>query len=113
MVLRRIRSTRASEPKQRDLERLRGIADRKLAGYLFDLYALAASNSAMAPRAARPRATPVECARTLARRALAGELGTDARELAEVLLLNQTGRERDDETSIAGFVRAFRELKRR
>ena len=103
-------SVRAEQ--QRDLERLRGIPDRKLAGYLVDLYVLAANNSATVPRTATPRATPVESARTLARRALAGELGAEARELADVLLLDPTGRERGDETSVRGFVKAFRELKR-
>jgi hypothetical protein len=33
--------------------------------------------------------------------------------LAEVLLIDGIGRERDDEASIRGFVKAFRELKRR
>ncbi len=103
-------SVRAEQ--QSDLERLRGIPDRKLAEYLFDLYVLAANNSARVPRAAMPRATPVESARALARRALAGELGAEARELAEALLLDPTGRERSDETSVLGFLSAFRELKR-
>jgi hypothetical protein len=105
-------SVRAEQ--QCDLERLRAIPDRKLAAYLFDLYVLAANNSAAAPRmATTPRQTPIESARTLARRALAGELGADARELAEVLLLDPTGRERGDDTSVRGFVKAFGELKRR
>lgn len=103
-------SVRAEQ--QRDLERLRGIPDRKLAGYLFDLYVLAANNSGTAPRTATPLATPIESARALARRALAGELGAEARELAEVLLLDATGRERGDETSVRAFAKAFRELKR-
>jgi hypothetical protein len=103
-------SVRAEQ--QRDLERLRAIPDRKLAGYLFDLYVLAANNSATAPRTATSQPTPIESARTLARRALAGELGAEARELAEVLLLDTTGRECSDETSVLGFLSAFRELKR-
>src|SRR5260221_14418288 len=103
-------SVRAEQ--QRDLERLRGIPDRKLAAYLFDLYVLAANNSVTVPRAVPPQPTPIESARALARRALAGELGADARELAEGLLLDPTGRERDDETNVRGFVKAFRELKR-
>jgi hypothetical protein len=97
---------------QRDLDRLRGFADRKLAAYLFELYTLAASNSAKPQRAATAETTAVEVARDLARRAFAGQLGPDARELAEALLLDQTGRERADEQSVRTFARAYQALKR-
>lgn len=97
---------------EHDLDRLRGVADRKLAAYLFELYTLAASNSAKPQRAAGDQTTPVEAARQLASRAHAGELGAEARELAEALLLDSTGRERADEPSVRIFAHAYRALKR-
>lgn len=97
---------------ERDLDRLRGFADRKLAAYLFELYTLAANNSVKPPRAPRAETTPAEVARDIASRALAGQLGADARELAEALLLDPTGRERADEQSVRTFARAYRALKR-
>jgi hypothetical protein len=103
-------SVRAEQ--QCDLERLRGIADRKLAAYLFDLYVLASNNSDTASRTQPPRATPVKSARAMARRALAGELGAEVRELAEVLLLDPTGRQLNDEASVRRFAKALSELKR-
>jgi hypothetical protein len=51
---------------------------------LFDLYVLATNNSAAASKTATPRTTPVESARALARRALAGELGAKTRELEPI-----------------------------
>jgi hypothetical protein len=59
-------SVRAEQ--QCDLERLRGILDRNLAAYLFDLYVLAANNSAKPPCDAKPCATSIESIRTLASR---------------------------------------------
>lgn len=97
---------------QRDLDRLRGFADRKLAAYLFDLYVLAANNSGRPPTKTRGNATSLEVVRRLATRALAGQLGTEARDLAEALLLDATGRERVDESTFRLFAHAYRELKR-
>ena len=98
--------------QQHDLDRLRGFADRKLAAYLFDLYLLATSNSAKPHTSAKAAATPIEVVRELASRALAGQLGPEARELAEALLLDSSGRDRADEPSLRTFAHAFRELKR-
>src|SRR4051794_10757882 len=82
-------SVRAEQ--QCDLERLRGIPDRKLAGYLFDLYVLAAKNSATPPRTSTQEPKGAEYLRTLASSALAGELGAEAHELAAFMLLDPTG----------------------
>jgi hypothetical protein len=96
---------------ERDLDRLRGFADRKLAAYLFDLYMSAASNSVKPPT--KPAsATPLDVVRRLATRALAGQLGTEARDLAEALLLDATGRERVDDPTFRAFANAYRALKR-
>jgi hypothetical protein len=97
---------------QRDLDRLRGFADRKLAAYLFDLYALAANNSAKPLATTRACATPTDVVRALASRALAGQLGAEARDVAEALLLDSTGRERVDEPTLRAFANAYRELQR-
>jgi hypothetical protein len=97
---------------QRDLDRLRGFADRQLAAHLFDLYVLAANNSAKPLTSVGARATSIEVAARLGTRALAGELGTDARDLAEALLLDSTGRKRVDEPTLRAFVHAYGELRR-
>lgn len=97
---------------QRDLDRLRGFADRKLAAYLFELYQLAATNSATPPRKEKPASTSIEVIRELAGRALAGQLGADARELAEAVLLDPAGRERADAEALRTFAHAYRALKR-
>jgi len=96
---------------QRDLDRLRGFADRTLAAYLFDLYVLATNNSAKPLNTAKASAASVEAVQALARRALAGQLGADAREVAEALLLDSTGRERADESSLRAFAEAYRRLR--
>ena len=97
---------------ERDLDRLRGFADRKLAAYLFELYALAVNNSANPLAATRPPIASFEVVRALAGRALAGQLGAEAQELAEGLLLDPTGRQRADESSLRIFARAYHALKR-
>lgn len=104
------RSVRAEH--ERDLDRLRGFADRKLAAYLFDLYVLAATNSSKPLTTAKASATSMEVVRALARRALTGQLGAEARDLAEALFLDTNGRERVDEPTLRVFARAYRELKR-
>jgi hypothetical protein len=98
--------------RQSDLDRLRGFADRQLAAYLFDLYVLAANNSGRPPTRTRASATSMVVVRRLATQALAGQLGTEARDLAEALLLDATGRERVDESTFRSFAHAYRELKR-
>jgi hypothetical protein len=97
---------------QRDLDRLRGFADRKLAAYLFDLYVLAANNSAKPLATSKASPTSMEVVRPLAHRALAGQLGAEARDLAEALLLDSSGRERVDGPALRTFAHAYRELKR-
>jgi hypothetical protein len=97
---------------QRDLDRLRGFADRTLAAYLFELYALAANNSAKPLAPAKAGASSMDFVRALARRALTGQLGAEARDVAEALLLDATGRERADEPTLRAFAHAYRELKR-
>jgi hypothetical protein len=103
---------RVRAEQQRDLDRLRGFADRKLAAYLFDLYRLAANNSGRPPTRTRASATSMVVVRRLATQALAGQLGTEARDLAEALVLDATGRERVDESTLRSFAHAYRELKR-
>lgn len=98
---------------ERDLDRLRGFADRKLAAYLFELYEFAASNSVKGRATAKTTAPPVERIRLLANRALAGQLGAEARELAEALVLDSAGRERTDESTLRIFAQAYRDLKHR
>lgn len=98
--------------RQRDLDRLRGFADRQLAAYLFDLYMLASRNAAKPLTAAKSSATSMEIVRALATRALAGQLGAEARDVAEALLLDASGRERVDKPTLRAFAHAYRELKR-
>jgi hypothetical protein len=105
-------SVRAEHEPQRDLDRLRGFADRKLAAYLFDLYVLAANNSARPVTTANACAASMEVVRVLATRALASQLSAEARELAEAQLLDPTGRERVDEPTLRAFAHAYRKLKR-
>lgn len=100
--------------EQRDLDLLRCIKDRKLAAYLYELYALAERNSTTAqPAPGRPAPLRAFAIRAMGARALAGEFGCDARELAEYLLLDETGRPRMDERSLRAFAHAFAKLRTR
>lgn len=93
------------------LDRLRAIADRKLAEYLFQLHALAERNSD-APQERRDRAGCDGAAlHRLAQRALAGEFGTEARELADYLLVDDVGSVREDEPTLRLFARSLRRLR--
>jgi hypothetical protein len=83
-----------------------GFADRKLAAYLFDLYSLAVNNSAKPIRRAKAVAPSMDVARALASRALAGQLGSEAKDLADALLLDSTGRQRVDEQALRTFAHA-------
>ncbi len=93
------------------LERLRGIADRKLAAHLFTLYVLADRNSSEKGTQRTAPATSVESLRRLAARALGGELGADGRELAEYFLLDDAGCERVDEDSLRAFAGTMHRLR--
>jgi hypothetical protein len=99
--------------RQVGLDRLRCIEDRRLAAELYLLYVFAQQNQRNRLRA--PQQAPgrkVEGFRVIARRALAGEFGCDARELAEYVLLDEAGRERMDELSLREFARGFKKLRR-
>jgi hypothetical protein len=94
----------------RDLDRLRGIADRQLAAYLFALFNSAVANSIeVVPIATQTSST--QSLRILAHGALRGELGAEACELAQALILDSEGRERCDESSLLAFRRALRQLR--
>lgn len=97
----------------RGLERLRGIADRKLAAHLFTLYLLADRNSSEKGASRSGPAMSVEGSRRLAARALNGEFGAEGRELAEYFLLDGAGCERVDEESLRAFARALHSLRNR
>jgi hypothetical protein len=92
------------------LERLRGIADRKLAADLFTLFLLAERNSGAQAASPSPQ-VPADGDRRLAARAMAGELGAEARELAEYFLLDDAGSVRRDKESLHVFARGLRALR--
>jgi hypothetical protein len=94
------------------LERLRTIPDRTLAEYLFRLYALAERNEAPQKDQRAKTAPDPSSLRQAGERALAGEFGPDAREVAAYLLLDEAGRARSDQPSLLAFGRALRELRR-
>ncbi len=94
------------------LDRLRTIADRKLAAYLYALYVQADANSAKVQVVGKGRIDRVDTLRRVASRALAGELGADAHELAAYLLIDETGREQLDDASLRIFVDRLRLLRR-
>lgn len=94
----------------RGLDRLRGVADRKLAEHLYLLHVQAERNSTTHTRE-RAYAVTFDALRLMAARALAGELGADARELAEYLLLDDAGRRKIDERSLVAFGAGFRRLQ--
>jgi hypothetical protein len=96
----------------RGLDRLRAIPDRKLAEYLYRLHALAEHNETQQPESPARAVPGLEALRRAAKRALVGKLGLEARELADCLLLDQSGRERLDRASLEAFGGALRELRR-
>lgn len=98
--------------QQRDLDRLRCIKDRKLAEYLYELYAVADRNSRTLTAPEQSAPVTVFAIRATAERALAGEFGGEARELAEYLLLDEIGRPRMDARSLREFAQAFAKLRR-
>ena len=95
----------------KDLDRLRGISDRKLAEYLHELYSLAERNSHATPKELSSATANVEGLRQMADRALIGELGSEARELAEYLLVDDAGRRRADAHSLGRFATGLRKLR--
>jgi len=106
--------------EQSGLDRLRCIQDRELAAVLYRIYVLTerkrhrAAGSTAAPGKPSPRASSRRentiGLRVLATRALAGELGFAAQELAMNLLIDDAGRELADERSLREFARAFQTL---
>lgn len=96
----------------RDLDRLRTVADRELARYMYDLFVLTERNSSTAASSAPLPRSPLESMRRAASRGLDGQLGQEARELAEALLLDDSGRQRLDDDLLRRYVRALQELRR-
>ncbi|HKY35324.1 MAG TPA: hypothetical protein VJN18_05250 [Polyangiaceae bacterium] len=94
------------------LDRLRAIADRKLAAYLYVLYTQAYGNSGEGLERRAGHSVTLDALRRVAVRALCGELGPDAHELATYLLLDQAGRQCLDEAPLREFADRFRELRR-
>jgi len=99
------------------LDRLRCIADRGYAATLYDIYLLAERNEMDAQREHRRLSEAVERARqvrdrlrALARRALAGALGSEAQELASHIISKPSGNVSDDDRALAELGRALAEL---
>jgi len=99
------------------LDRLRCIADRQYAATLYDIYLLAERNELEANKAghrAAKSAARVNLIRSrlheLAHRALAGELGEEAQELARHLVTDGAGNVRADGRAMAELGRALAEL---
>lgn len=93
------------------LDRLRAVADRKHADHLYTLYVQAERNTA-AVAAERPQTgVTVSAIARVGARALAGEFGPDARELAEYLLLDHNGRQREDQVALRAFAIGLRKLR--
>jgi hypothetical protein len=101
--------------QQSGLDRLRCVQDRDLATVLYKLYfhAERRARTPQACRAARPLPNiHLQRLRVAADRARAGELGSDARELAEYVLRDEAGRERSDECALREFGQALAKLQR-
>jgi hypothetical protein len=96
----------------RGLDRIRAIPGRKLAEYLYQLHRLAERNETQRSEELARASTELGDLRRIASRALVGELGPDVRELATYLLLDESGRERLDATSLRTFGGALRKLRR-
>jgi hypothetical protein len=101
---------------QRGLDRLRCVADRALAANLFVLFEAAERNSEAATAADRElearRMAELTALQTLAARAFEGELGAKPKELADSLLLDESGERATDERSLREFGFALRQLRR-
>ena len=99
------------------LDRLRCISDRRYAATLYEIYILAERNEAalnvaqqVAAEAAEKTARTRARLRQLARRALAGSLGSEAQELARYILPESEGGLGDDDRALAQLGRALAEL---
>lgn len=99
------------------LDRLRCISDRSYAATLYEIYLLAERNDAELAREQELRAREAkrsenvrERLRERARRALAGELGSEAQELARCLVADSAGEVRADDRALAEFGRVLAEL---
>ena len=101
---------------QRGLDRLRCFADRALTTELFAIFQAAERNTEAAIVAQREqtRRDEAECTSlsTRAARALAGEFGSEPKELATRLLLDERGQCAKDIRLLREFQRALGELKR-
>jgi hypothetical protein len=98
--------------EQRGLDRLRCVEDREIAGLLYNIYLLAERNRARVHAAPADKRGGLIGVRLLARRALDGELGFAARELASNMLLDELGCELAHDNALAAFARAFKRLPR-
>jgi hypothetical protein len=91
------------------LDRLRTISDRQLAQYLFELYRSLECRSVSPTTRSEDQSR--ENALELAKRALAGHAGVEAREVAEYLFLDDRGTPRFDSGSLRNFAVAMARLK--
>ena len=97
---------------QLGLDRLRCVSDRALAAVLYELFQVAEQNTSEAAARARQHARVREQLQQLANRALEGDLGPKASELARAALLDERGSRINDDRALRHFARAFRELQR-
>ena len=100
---------------QRGLDRLRCFADRALASNLYAIFKAAEHNSETEVEQKRERERRLKTSHTSVRlageRALNGELGPDAKELAEHLLVDHNGSRLAGELQLAEFARALAKLR--
>ena len=94
----------------RGLDRLRGIPDRKLARRLFGLH-LKLEEDAFASTQPPMHESKLDALRRVAIRALDGEFGPEACEIAAFLLFDAYGQPRDDQRTLQAFANAFSELR--
>jgi len=98
------------------LDRLRCFADRALAADFFAVFQAVERNTAMAEARERERTqrreAKLQSLRTLAARAFEGELGSEPKELATHLLLDEHGTRASDERSLHEFALAMGQLRR-
>lgn len=101
---------------QRGLDRLRCFADRALAADLYAVFEAAEHNTAAELEQRHERERRLKASRAGVRlaseRALNGELGPEAKELAEHLLLDQNGQRLAGELPLDEFGRALGKLRR-
>lgn len=100
------------------VDRLRCIQDRRLAAALYEIYLMAERNSSDQARLrkraleeGRSAVQEQERVRQLAERALAGAFGSEARFLAQHLVIDQHRNLRTDDNSLRDFERALRRLR--